>query len=193
MWHALARVPSEFATLTSPSISSGTFNSVDPTATQTVRSVINSARTITVCVWPMCPSLILGDAWSHSDRFLWVGLYEPSEQVLSHIQQAFGLHDLAIEDAHRAHQRPKLEVYDDSMFMSFAQPSYPKVASSASNSVRTHVFLWPRLHHYHFGTDRSNPTWACERAVNRCLSYWRKVKALYCIRSSTLLSINTFQ
>ncbi len=53
-----------------------------------------------------CPIADLGDAWSHSDRFLWVGLYEPSEQVLAHIQQAFGLHDLAIEDAHRAHQRP---------------------------------------------------------------------------------------
>jgi magnesium transporter len=59
----------------------------------------------------------LGDAWRHSDRFLWVGLYEPSEQLLEHLQEAFGLHDLAIEDAHKAHQRPKLEVYEDSLFV----------------------------------------------------------------------------
>src|SRR5262245_30949903 len=59
----------------------------------------------------------LGDAWRHSDRFLWVGLYEPSEQLLSHIQEAFGLHDLAVEDAHSAHQRPKLEIYGNSLFV----------------------------------------------------------------------------
>jgi Mg2+ and Co2+ transporter CorA len=33
------------------------------------------------------------------------------------IQQAFGLHELAIEDAHHAHQRPKIEAYSDSLFI----------------------------------------------------------------------------
>jgi magnesium transporter len=50
-------------------------------------------------------------------RFLWIGLHEPDEDVLQCAQQQFGLHDLAIEDAHAAHQRPKLEIYGDALFL----------------------------------------------------------------------------
>src|SRR6478672_2317056 len=49
--------------------------------------------------------------------FIWIGLNEPSEAVLKQIQEEFQLHDLAIEDAHRAHQRPKLETYGDTLFV----------------------------------------------------------------------------
>jgi magnesium transporter len=51
------------------------------------------------------------------DRFVWIGLHEPSEEILKIAQQQFGLHDLAVEDAFRAHQRPKIEVYGESLFM----------------------------------------------------------------------------
>jgi magnesium transporter len=51
------------------------------------------------------------------DGFVWIGLYEPDEDLLRVVQREFGLHDLAIEDAHRAHQRPKLEQYEDSIFV----------------------------------------------------------------------------
>lgn len=50
-------------------------------------------------------------------RFVWIVLYEPDEALLRKVQRRFGLHDLAIEDAHRAHQRPKLEVYGESLFL----------------------------------------------------------------------------
>jgi magnesium transporter len=50
-------------------------------------------------------------------QFVWIGLYEPSEALLERVQQEFGLHDLAVEDAHRAHQRPKVELYGDSLFI----------------------------------------------------------------------------
>lgn len=50
-------------------------------------------------------------------RFVWIGLYEPDEEVLHKVQRRFGLHDLAVEDAHNAHQRPKLETYGDSIFV----------------------------------------------------------------------------
>jgi magnesium transporter len=49
--------------------------------------------------------------------FVWVGLYKPSEGELSDVAKAFSLHPLAVEDALKAHQRPKLEKYDDSLFM----------------------------------------------------------------------------
>ena len=49
--------------------------------------------------------------------FVWVGLYEPSHVELEDIATAFGLHPLAVEDAVVAHQRPKLELYEDSLFL----------------------------------------------------------------------------
>jgi magnesium transporter len=49
--------------------------------------------------------------------FVWIGLHEPSEREFDLVTQEFGLHPLAVEDALKAHQRPKLEVYDDSLFM----------------------------------------------------------------------------
>ncbi len=45
--------------------------------------------------------------------FAWVGLYEPTEAEMERVASAFGLHPLAVEDAVRAHQRPKLERYAD--------------------------------------------------------------------------------
>ena len=49
--------------------------------------------------------------------FVWLGLYAPSQTELSEVAAAFGLHPLAVEDAVTAHQRPKLERYDDSLFL----------------------------------------------------------------------------
>jgi magnesium transporter len=54
---------------------------------------------------------------TNPDRFVWIGMYEPSEDLLREVQREFNLHDLAVEDAHNAHQRPKFEVYDDSLFV----------------------------------------------------------------------------
>ena len=50
-------------------------------------------------------------------RFLWLGMFEPTAEEFDQMRQTLGLHPLAIEDAVEAHQRPKLEVYDDTLFM----------------------------------------------------------------------------
>ncbi len=49
--------------------------------------------------------------------FVWLGLFEPSAAELGRIAESYGLHPLAVEDAVDAHQRPKLERYDDDLFM----------------------------------------------------------------------------
>ncbi|WP_454831901.1 magnesium/cobalt transporter CorA [Pseudoxanthomonas wuyuanensis] len=49
--------------------------------------------------------------------FIWVGLYEPDESILEKLQEEFCLHDLAIEDARKAHQRPKVEAYGQALFL----------------------------------------------------------------------------
>ena len=49
--------------------------------------------------------------------FVWVGLHEPTAEEFDSVRREFDLHELAVEDAIKAHQRPKLEVYGDSLFM----------------------------------------------------------------------------
>jgi len=57
------------------------------------------------------------DACRRENAFVWIGLYEPSEEEFDSVRREFDLHELAVEDAIKAHQRPKLEVYDDSLFI----------------------------------------------------------------------------
>jgi len=59
----------------------------------------------------------ISDVLAAPDTFVWVGLHEPDEPLLEKLQEEFGLHDLAIEDAHTAHQRTKIESYGDSLFL----------------------------------------------------------------------------
>ncbi|GAY07846.1 magnesium/cobalt transporter CorA [Pseudonocardia sp. N23] len=49
--------------------------------------------------------------------FGWIGLLRPTEDEISSVAKEFGLHDLAVEDTVHAHQRPKLEHYDDTVFV----------------------------------------------------------------------------
>ncbi len=51
------------------------------------------------------------------DCFVWVALAEPEPAELQAMQQEFGLHELAVEDAQHGHQRPKIEEYDHSLFI----------------------------------------------------------------------------
>jgi len=57
-------------------------------------------------------------AWAGRDgHVVWIGLLEPDRELLLRVQAQFHLHDLAIEDAEHAHQRPKLEQYGDAIFI----------------------------------------------------------------------------
>jgi len=49
--------------------------------------------------------------------FVWVALSDPSPEELDELKEEFGLHELAVEDAHHGHQRPKIEEYGDSLFV----------------------------------------------------------------------------
>lgn len=64
--------------------------------------------------------LSLTDAYEASRRdgaFVWMGLFEPTAEEFSSAMREFNLHELAVEDAIQAHQRPKLEVYGNSLFV----------------------------------------------------------------------------
>ena len=56
--------------------------------------------------------------WAHKPgHVVWIGLHEPGLDVLRKVQAQFGLHELAIEDALKAHQRPKLEQYGEALLV----------------------------------------------------------------------------
>ena len=84
----------------------------------------------------------ISDVLAREDSgFILVVLYEPADEILEKLQEEFGLHDLAIEDAQNAHQRPKLEAYGNSLFavMHTAQVVDEKIVYG-----ETHAFLGPR-------------------------------------------------
>ncbi len=57
-------------------------------------------------------------AWAGKEgHVVWIGLLEPSRELLLRVQRQFRLHDLAIEDAENPHQRPKIEQYGDALFI----------------------------------------------------------------------------
>jgi magnesium transporter len=84
----------------------------------------------------------ISEALKLPDRFVWIGLHEPDQELLKVVQEEFGLHDLAIEDAHRAHQRPKLEVYDHSLFV-VLHTVQKNPGSNELEFGETHLFVGP--------------------------------------------------
>ncbi len=76
-------------------------------------------------------------------HFVWIGLHDPSPELLQQIQQEFGLHDLAVEDAQKAHQRPKLEQYGDSIFV-VLRPALLAGDQQRIELGETHLFVGPR-------------------------------------------------
>jgi len=59
----------------------------------------------------------ISDYLAKPECFVWVALLDPSPEELDVMQMEFGLHDLAVEDARHGHQRPKVEEYEQTLFV----------------------------------------------------------------------------
>ncbi|MFI5501512.1 magnesium and cobalt transport protein CorA [Nocardia asteroides] len=70
------------------------------------------------------PERALAAATATEAGFVWVGLHDPDEGQMTDIAQIFGLHPLAVEDAVQGRQRPKLERYDNTLFLVMRTVSY---------------------------------------------------------------------
>lgn len=79
------------------------------------------------------------EARRREDSFVWIGLHEPDLEQINGIAEEFGLHELAVEDAVHAHNRPKLERYEDTLFAVFKTVCYVGHAepTTASELVET--------------------------------------------------------
>jgi magnesium transporter len=65
------------------------------------------------------------------EAFVWIGLHEPDQHQMQAVADVFGLHELAVEDAVHAHQRPKLERYDKTLFLVLKTVNYVEHESVA--------------------------------------------------------------
>src|SRR5215204_2778928 len=70
----------------------------------------------------------------------WIGLHEPTEEEFSSVAEEFGLHPLAVEDAVKAHQRPKLERYDGTLFVVLRPARYVDETETVEFG-EVHVFV----------------------------------------------------
>src|ERR687886_129746 len=72
----------------------------------------------------------------------WIGLYRPTEEEFTSVAEEFDLHPLAVEDAIKAHQRPKLERYGDTLFV-VLRPARYLDESETVEFGEIHVFVGP--------------------------------------------------
>ncbi|MGI9046973.1 MAG: magnesium and cobalt transport protein CorA [Burkholderiales bacterium] len=103
----------------------------------------------------------ISEVLKQDGTFIWLGLHEPDEPLLNEIREEFGLHELAIEDAHNAHQRPKLEEYGDSLFVVL------HTAQLLENSIKfgeTHIFVGRRF----LVSVRHGPSLSYAKVRERC-------------------------
>ncbi len=82
------------------------------------------------------------EACRNQQGLAWIGLYEPMEEEFSSVAEEFELHPLAVEDAIKAHQRPKLERYGETLF-AVLRPARYIDESETVEFGEIHVFVGP--------------------------------------------------
>lgn len=80
----------------------------------------------------------------HPEALAWIGLYRPESTLLAELAEEFGLHELAVEDAVHAHQRPKLERYGETLFLVLRAAHYDDEVEHVDFG-ELHVFAGPRF------------------------------------------------
>lgn len=78
----------------------------------------------------------------NSDAIAWIGLYRPDQRELASLASEFELHDLAVEDAIVAHQRPKLERYGETLFVVLRAARYIDETETVEFG-EVHLFIGP--------------------------------------------------
>lgn len=83
----------------------------------------------------------ISDYLSRPGCFVWVALRDPDDGELEQMQEEFGLHELAVEDASHGHQRPKIEEYGDSLFVVMHTVEFAPDDSLQKGEI--HIFVGP--------------------------------------------------
>ena len=86
----------------------------------------------------------MGEACRDGGGIAWLGLYRPTEEEFAAVAREFGLHELAVEDAVKAHQRAKLERYGDTLFCVLRPARYVDETETVEFG-EVHVFAGPEF------------------------------------------------
>jgi magnesium transporter len=105
----------------------------------------------------------ISEVLAQEGTFVWVGLHEADATLLRTIQIEFGLHELAVEDALSAHQRPKLEEYGESLFVVLQTAQWWE---ESMHLGETHVFVGKRF----LVSVRHGPSLTYSKVRERCES-----------------------
>jgi magnesium transporter len=82
------------------------------------------------------------ETYREKDGFAWIGLYEPTKDEFDSVAGEFGLHPLAVRDALRAHQRPKVERYGETLFVVIKAARYVE-EEEVVEFGEVHAFVGP--------------------------------------------------
>jgi magnesium transporter len=82
-----------------------------------------------------------GDAARGRDTFVWLGVAEPSTEEFEAIAREFNLHELAVEDAIKAHQRPKIERFGDTLLIVVKTMTHPDTSTGTAHSIEVGELL----------------------------------------------------
>jgi magnesium transporter len=82
------------------------------------------------------------ETYREKDGFAWIGLYEPTRDEFDSVAGEFGLHPLAVRDALRAHQRPKVERYGETLFVVIKAARYVE-EKEVVEFGEVHAFVGP--------------------------------------------------
>jgi magnesium transporter len=79
------------------------------------------------------------------DGFVWMGIVDPTAEELDHVQERFGLHELAVEDAQNFHLRPKIEQYDDDVYFVVLRTAQDDPELDRIGFGEVSMFIGPRF------------------------------------------------
>ena len=82
------------------------------------------------------------ETYREKDGFAWIGLYEPTKDEFDSVAGEFGLHPLAVRDALRPHQRPKVERYGETLFVVIKAARYVE-EKEVVEFGEVHAFVGP--------------------------------------------------
>lgn len=90
----------------------------------------------------------LAQVRANGQGFVWLGLHSPDDEQMTAVGELFGLHELVVEDAVNAHQRPKLEIYDETQFLVLRTVKYVEhesmeMASEVVETGEIMIFVGP--------------------------------------------------
>jgi magnesium transporter len=84
------------------------------------------------------------EACREKGGYAWVGLYEPTEEEFNSVSSEFGLHELAVKEAIKPHQRPKIERYGGSLFVVLKAARYLEEQETVEFG-EIHAFVGPNF------------------------------------------------